>query len=86
MAEIKWTPEQEHAITCLDKDILVSAAAGSGKTAVLIERLLRRIKEHRMYLPGGSLYTHRNDGNPAGVIGKNGEDVWCSGSSIDSSW
>lgn len=45
MAEIKWTPEQEHAITCLDKDILVSAAAGSGKTAVLIERLLRRIKD-----------------------------------------
>ena len=45
MAKICWTPEQEKAITSSDKDILVSAAAGSGKTAVLIERLLRRITD-----------------------------------------
>ncbi len=45
MAEINWTPEQEEAIITREKDILVSAAAGSGKTAVLIERLLRRITD-----------------------------------------
>src|SRR3954463_5474147 len=33
-----WTPEQERAITTTGHSILVSAAAGSGKTAVLAER------------------------------------------------
>lgn len=39
----KWTKEQETAITCKDKNLLVSAAAGAGKTAVLVERIMRRI-------------------------------------------
>ncbi len=38
----QWTPEQEAAIVSRG-EILVAAAAGSGKTAVLVERLLRRI-------------------------------------------
>lgn len=42
---LKFTPEQEKAITTLDKSILVSAAAGSGKTAVLVERIIRIILE-----------------------------------------
>lgn len=42
MSEKKWTPEQEAAIGERG-EILVAAAAGSGKTAVLVERLLRRI-------------------------------------------
>ncbi|MGB7161213.1 MAG: UvrD-helicase domain-containing protein, partial [Tepidisphaeraceae bacterium] len=33
-----WTPEQEKAIRTHDRSVLVSAAAGSGKTAVLAER------------------------------------------------
>ena len=41
--EIKWTDAQEKAITIPDKTILVSAAAGSGKTATLTERIIRRI-------------------------------------------
>lgn len=41
--EPHWTKEQESAITCTGCNILVSAAAGSGKTAVLVERLIRRI-------------------------------------------
>ncbi len=36
----KWTPEQEYAINKRDKNLLVSAAAGSGKTAVLVERII----------------------------------------------
>lgn len=43
-----WTTEQEQVITLRDRNILVSAAAGSGKTAVLVERIIQKIldKEH----------------------------------------
>ncbi len=40
-----WTNEQMEAITDESSDILVSAAAGSGKTAVLTERLIRKITD-----------------------------------------
>lgn len=39
----KWTPAQKSAINSLDGTILVSAAAGSGKTSVLVERIIERI-------------------------------------------
>lgn len=42
---MKWTREQERAITLRNKNILVAAAAGSGKTAVLVERIKRLILE-----------------------------------------
>lgn len=35
----KWTPQQQNAINARNRNILVSAAAGSGKTAVLVERV-----------------------------------------------
>lgn len=41
MADVKWTPEQQNAINADSGTILVSAAAGSGKTAVLTERIVR---------------------------------------------
>lgn len=41
MAQIKWTKGQNDAIVTDGGDILVSAAAGSGKTAVLTERAIR---------------------------------------------
>ena len=46
--EVNWTKEQKQVIQLRDRNILVSAAAGSGKTAVLVERILRMItdKEH----------------------------------------
>lgn len=37
---VTFTPEQKQAISLHDKDILVSAAAGSGKTAVLSQRIV----------------------------------------------
>lgn len=43
MGEINWTPEQLEAIETEGKNILVSAAAGSGKTAVLVERVIRKL-------------------------------------------
>ena len=38
-----WTKEQKDAILKKDSNILVAAAAGSGKTAVLVERIIRKI-------------------------------------------
>ncbi|HIX38139.1 MAG TPA: UvrD-helicase domain-containing protein, partial [Candidatus Blautia pullistercoris] len=40
---VSWTEEQQKVIDTRDCNILVSAAAGSGKTAVLVERILERI-------------------------------------------
>ena len=40
----RWTSEQELAITESGKNIIVSAGAGSGKTAVLTERVIRKLK------------------------------------------
>lgn len=42
---MRFTEEQERAITMRPKNLLVSAAAGSGKTAVLVERVLRRLTD-----------------------------------------
>ena len=36
---VKWTEEQQKVIDLRDRNILGSAAAGSGKTAVLVERI-----------------------------------------------
>lgn len=38
---MEWTPQQQTAIETRGRSLIVSAAAGSGKTAVLVERLLR---------------------------------------------
>lgn len=43
MSDMKWTKDQESAITSRRQDLLLSAAAGSGKTAVLVERIIRHI-------------------------------------------
>lgn len=40
-----WTKEQQKVIDQRDADILVSAAAGSGKTAVLVERIIQKITD-----------------------------------------
>lgn len=42
---IAFTPEQQRVIDVRDRDVLVSAAAGSGKTAVLVERIVNRISD-----------------------------------------
>ena len=42
---MKWSKDQENAIKARDCNLLVSAAAGSGKTAVLIERILKQVTD-----------------------------------------
>lgn len=41
----KWTSEQEDAINSVGGTVLVSAAAGSGKTAVLVQRIINQITD-----------------------------------------
>ena len=43
--EVKFTEEQQSVIDARKSNILVSAAAGSGKTAVLVRRIIGLIEE-----------------------------------------
>lgn len=45
MGEMKWTKDQQKVIDLRDSNILVSAAAGSGKTAVLVERIIQEVTQ-----------------------------------------
>ncbi len=45
---ISWTKEQQDVIKLRDRNILVSAAAGSGKTAVLVERIITRLTKEKV--------------------------------------
>ena len=47
MAKMKFSDEQELAINARGKNYLISAGAGSGKTAVLTERIFRIVKEEK---------------------------------------
>ncbi len=42
-----WTKDQHAAIYARESDVLVAAAAGSGKTAVLVERIIERITDEK---------------------------------------
>ena len=43
MEKVSFTPDQQNAIDARGGTLLVSAAAGRGKTAVLVERVIQRI-------------------------------------------
>ena len=45
---MNWTPEQTQSIYKKDSNILVAAAAGSGKTAVLVERIINKIIKEKI--------------------------------------
>lgn len=47
MSDVKWTKEQLQVIDSRNSNLLVSAAAGSGKTAVLIERIIKLILDEK---------------------------------------
>ena len=44
---VKWTKEQQKVIDTRNRNLLVSAAAGSGKTAVLVERIIQLISDNK---------------------------------------
>ncbi|MBQ7795761.1 MAG: helicase-exonuclease AddAB subunit AddA [Lachnospiraceae bacterium] len=45
MANMTWTTEQQKVIDTRGRNLLVSAAAGSGKTAVLVERIIQMVTD-----------------------------------------
>ena len=45
MSSPKWTKEQQAVIDSRNSNLLVAAAAGSGKTAVLVERIIQMITD-----------------------------------------
>lgn len=59
----KWTEDQLDAINTTDRAVIVSAAAGSGKTAVLIERTIRLLCDEKKCVPADRLLavTFTND-------------------------
>ena len=58
-----WTGEQLEAISAYGSPVIVSAAAGSGKTAVLVERTIRLLSDEKLNIPADSLLavTFTND-------------------------
>lgn len=55
MAERTWTKAQEDAIYAENGTLIVSAAAGSGKTSVLVERIVRKLTDSGRPCPPGAL-------------------------------
>ena len=51
----EWSTEQKAVIETKGRDLLVSAAAGSGKTAVLVERIIRMITDEENPVPAEKL-------------------------------
>ena len=50
MSEIKFLPQQEKILSVKGKNLIVSASAGSGKTTVMIEKIVRLVKEDNIPL------------------------------------
>ena len=48
LGKVVWTDEQKQAIQEKGSNILVAAAAGSGKTAVLVERIIHKILDEKI--------------------------------------
>lgn len=60
MANINWSEEQKQAIYEEGSNILVAAAAGSGKTAVLVERIITKIISKKMDIDKMLIVTFTN--------------------------
>ena len=61
---VKWTEEQEKVIQLRNRSLLVSAAAGSGKTAVLVQRIISMVMDevHPLDIDRLLVVTFRNAG------------------------
>jgi len=60
MNKMNWTPKQQEAIDTRNKNILVSAAAGSGKTAVLTQRIIDLIIKENVDITSMLVLTFTN--------------------------
>ena len=48
MSDLRFTDKQQEVIDVRMRNVLVSAAAGSGKTAVLVERIIRLVSRESL--------------------------------------
>lgn len=60
MGSVKWTNEQNQAIKEKGSNTLVAAAAGSGKTAVLVERIIQKIINDKVDIDSILIVTFTN--------------------------
>ena len=60
MNKTTWTPKQQEAIDTRNKNILVSAAAGSGKTAVLTQRIIDLVTKENVDITSILVLTFTN--------------------------
>lgn len=60
MADVKWTTEQKAAINIRNSKTLVAAGAGSGKTAVLVERIIKKVIEDKVDIDKMLIVTFTN--------------------------
>ncbi|MCM1226565.1 MAG: helicase-exonuclease AddAB subunit AddA [Clostridium sp.] len=85
-----WTDDQKKAIDAEGCSVIVSAAAGSGKTAVLVERLLKIIADNKKRIPvekmiiatftrdAAAEMKQRLSSSLSALSEKNPENVWLS--------
>ncbi len=57
---MEWTKEQKRIIDLRDSNVLVSAAAGSGKTAVLVERVIQLVRDQNEEIDNFLVVTFTN--------------------------
>ena len=57
---VKWTEEQEKVLDSKDKNLIVSASAGSGKTTVMIEKIIRLMTQKKVPISNFLVVTFTN--------------------------
>lgn len=67
---MSWTPEQEAAIIARGASVTVSAAAGSGKTSVLVERLTQLLADESHSYPAEKMIVVTFTNDAAGEVRK----------------
>ena len=71
----KFTEKQETAIEACGQFIIVSAAAGSGKTTVLIEKLIRLLSDEKNGIRADQLIIVTFTNDEAAVLSRSGKDI-----------
>lgn len=76
---VKWTEDQRKAIDSRNGTLLVSAAAGSGKTAVLVERLLKFVMDEGRDIDKFLMITYTNAASAQSCADQRRRTGWMDG-------
>ena len=72
---VNWTEQQQQAINLRNTEILVTAAAGSGKTATLIERIINILSDEQQNVQCENLLVTTFTNAAAGEVRKNSKSI-----------